>query len=329
MRILYLFPLSFLLNLGYSQQGLLFETKIHFEDAIGNRDSVVVGYDSSANRHFNPHLGEVRLVGPFDEHFEVRGARVFAWNGSFSPSDSLVLSKHIYGGVEKLYIIPDPGYTCYISEPIVFFIKAKHFPVRILWDSTVFKGRESCVSGSFLTPDFGYHIVDPIEAWMEIPGKRFGCMEDEGRFEINLDLAYSSTAFPNEIRYFIKRPDSKGQMETIYGVALELNFSETWSPCDYVIQTENDHSRESGQSLILFPNPGSDQIQLKTTDGTSVKASRVIIRNIAGQELLRKTNKQESQEGIQLDVRGLPPGYYWVECSDLNGSRMVLPWVKE
>ncbi|MCB0375492.1 MAG: hypothetical protein KDD04_06205, partial [Sinomicrobium sp.] len=57
---------------AHSQQTAQFETTLYFEDAVGNRDSVIVGYDTLATHDIDPEFGEQELVSPFDSVFEVR-----------------------------------------------------------------------------------------------------------------------------------------------------------------------------------------------------------------------------------------------------------------
>ncbi|GAB4497385.1 MAG: hypothetical protein OHK0019_30910 [Saprospiraceae bacterium] len=58
----------------------MFEMLIYFEDAIGNKDTVIVGYDPDANTYdVNPQFGEVWLDTPFDSVFEVRVSHSDEW----------------------------------------------------------------------------------------------------------------------------------------------------------------------------------------------------------------------------------------------------------
>ena len=55
-----------------SAQEAQFETSFFFEDALGNRDTIVIGADPTADELVNTHLGEMLLIEPWDSAFEVR-----------------------------------------------------------------------------------------------------------------------------------------------------------------------------------------------------------------------------------------------------------------
>lgn len=61
--------------------GPLFQTVIWFEDAVGNRDSVNIGFNLEAKWDtLNPNFGEALLDTPFDSIFEVRVSHLDNWD---------------------------------------------------------------------------------------------------------------------------------------------------------------------------------------------------------------------------------------------------------
>lgn len=66
-------PILFLVQVWLNgQPTAMFEATIWFEDAAGNRDSIVVGYDTLATEDIDPAFGEAEITSPFDSVFEVR-----------------------------------------------------------------------------------------------------------------------------------------------------------------------------------------------------------------------------------------------------------------
>src|SRR5690606_28427272 len=112
----------------YGQKTAQWETKFYFEDAIGNRDSLTIGYDTTANVVYNPEFGEENIRDvPWDSVFEVRAGRYESDRNLNLPlSKTLVAKLFIYNSI-----------SCYLPEsPIRMFVKIKHLPVTITWDST-------------------------------------------------------------------------------------------------------------------------------------------------------------------------------------------------
>jgi hypothetical protein len=110
-----------------AQKTPYFLTTFYFEDAIGNIDSIEVGYDLTAKNSGNPDFGEVSDLSPFDSLFEVRAVNYFEYYNTTPPINPLnLIKKRIVGGAEKVVNAP-----CIGGADLVFFIHAKHQPVTI------------------------------------------------------------------------------------------------------------------------------------------------------------------------------------------------------
>ena len=62
-----------------------FLTTIYFKDAIGNVDSIEMGFDTSANDISNPNFGETLNLSPFKEVFDVRAVNYFEYYNTTLP----------------------------------------------------------------------------------------------------------------------------------------------------------------------------------------------------------------------------------------------------
>ncbi len=58
---------------AYAQKIPIFQTPLYFEDSLGNKDTLVIGYDRNVkDDQLNPEYGEVWISTPMDSVFEVR-----------------------------------------------------------------------------------------------------------------------------------------------------------------------------------------------------------------------------------------------------------------
>jgi hypothetical protein len=107
---------------------------IRFEDAKGNKDSVIVGVDERSEFWADTIFGEKYITAPFDSVFEVR-----ADNTATEPS------RYFMTKINIDYYAPwfcTPAYWN-LTLPLyqAIHIRAKYFPVKVSWDQNVIKDR--------------------------------------------------------------------------------------------------------------------------------------------------------------------------------------------
>ncbi len=136
-----LFLISIFHNTGFAQDDILFESTLYFEDAIGNKDSIVYGFaENEEISIINPIYGEAEINTPFDSIFEVRASHEGALNIGFTKK----LITHVF---DAFY---DSVNNCYHNATDAYFvIHAKHYPVKISWDPQDYKNRH-CIEGSMI-----------------------------------------------------------------------------------------------------------------------------------------------------------------------------------
>jgi len=147
----YSYTLGFLLlcSLLTAQTTPWFSITFHVEDAVGNRDSVVVGVDPEASTvELDPAFGEVLLDSPFDSVLEARAAKKFS-------ADRLLAKRIITKGSP---FANDPD-NCF-SGIILIYIHAKHQPVRVYWDRSKYV-TDDCHSGAFLLNHYEFEVSFP------------------------------------------------------------------------------------------------------------------------------------------------------------------------
>lgn len=136
MKKLLIFAISFS-NLLFAQEEFSFE--LYFEDALGNKDTLILGYDSNATNGIDPLFGELNMTGqPWDNTFEVR-----AGNGYLGEPDFPLNINNFDYQTKKQIKFKD----CLVGQRygIPLIIKTNNPPIQINWTSNpdVF-GNDSC-----------------------------------------------------------------------------------------------------------------------------------------------------------------------------------------
>jgi hypothetical protein len=115
-----------------------FSFPMYFEDAVGNKDTLVFGYDINATDSIDISLGEKDINAvKFDNVFEVR------------ISDYYRMAFFELPFLTKRQILMN---NCSINNyPYVsaILVKCKNYPLKIKWDKTVFA--DSCNNYTFIT----------------------------------------------------------------------------------------------------------------------------------------------------------------------------------
>ncbi|MCB0483604.1 MAG: T9SS type A sorting domain-containing protein [Flavobacteriales bacterium] len=143
--IRYVMVLAGMLAIG-SVCGQEFSTTLHFWDAMGHRDSVVIGHDSTATDSIDTAFGEVNLFGqPWDSVFEVRvmpnKSQSMAWDMGMSAEQK----RYIWKNSCKM-----PQLRFGLS--LMVGVKCKHFPISLLINPADFS--DSCKLGSYFYHDY-------------------------------------------------------------------------------------------------------------------------------------------------------------------------------
>lgn len=309
--------LIYTITLSIGRAQFLFETPIFFEDAMGNKDTIRIGYDTAASTIYNPQLGELNLTDAFHSDFEVRACHMVDWH--FNPS-GCILSKKIIGACEKIVSPPIP---CFIGESIIFFIKARYPPVRMQWDAEVFtENSNQCNYNSFFTPDYNYHLVNPL-SWINWPDKRFACARLENEFVLNLDTNYTRMHYPDEYTFSIKR-NFQGNEQEIFGVGLIFLPGVSNSPC-IMVNTE-DPLHSGNAKCILYPNPAVESLTIKNTSQVSLLSLQLL--DIKTREVFRQDNSDQTRHVIEVNTDRLLPGVYFIKLHYSDHSESISKFIK-
>jgi len=153
MKNLYLIILSLFLFVSVQAQQFTFD--VYFEDAVGNRDTITLGYDAMASDTINSQYGEINIVNQvWDSVFEVRLSEFDYINYSGSTYNPSFQSKK-----KIMRFTPQPP-CIYSSTPVFIAVKNKYRPFHFTWDSTLFQDTVRMSSGFQF-----FHYVCPGPIW--------------------------------------------------------------------------------------------------------------------------------------------------------------------
>lgn len=283
----------------------MFETTVWFEDAVGNRDSIVIGNDTLANNTYNPDFGELDIKAPFDSIFEVRASHWLSYRYK-----TYMLSKKV---------IDTSGFRgCYGGVGVLCFVKAKHQSITIYWDQPVFAS-DPCLSASFMTPNLRWELVNPFELdWTKI---RSVCMPKNDRYVIYLDNGHIPS---NEVLYLITHPKSnKMEVDSLTGILISMT-SDNWFVPVCAISSIGSPPWVFAPHMIA-PNPAFDHVTIGDTQGPTPWSVQIL--SSEGAVLRQATQPVEST--TNFDIGNLPAGVYFVLERFKDGRSRTGRFVKE
>lgn len=275
-----------------------YETTLYFEDAVGNKDTIVIAYDTEATSQIDPEFGEVGLSTPFDSVFEVRAGNVFEWN--------VPLTKRLVTYMSNP--IPGLDYCNGYTYPSIF-IHALHQPVKVSWDRTFFSGSE-CRAGAAIINHVQDEVAGPIGVDEILPV--FHCMAEDssGIFDLTEETLLE------EYGSFLLHKDYpvEGQgIKTIYGLRMIIELEYGYTPCYWVSSVENTDWIEPSRSLELFPNPASHLVNWSLPPNVQVQSWELL--TLYGRRLF--SGKKRSDNA--LDVSAYPAGIYHLRLLGSDG----------
>lgn len=97
MKTIYIFLLGMFLGFGsLAQQTPEFEFQLYFEDALGNRDTVTIGYDPAATDGIDADFGEENILNqPWSEGLDARIGDMTYEGGDWITSNSYLSKTQI------------------------------------------------------------------------------------------------------------------------------------------------------------------------------------------------------------------------------------------
>ncbi len=257
-----LFLAVFLVSSAKAQE---FSFQMKFIDAMGNRDSITLGYDVSASDTIDPAFGEVNIISaPYTSAINVRAGNVWFQQNSFPGFGKTAFET-------KTQILPNicgTGNFWSILPIAEIHIVSAHFPLQVFWNRSLFN--DICRNGSVLTS------VHPGGWW------------DTGGFRDELTSMDSAILIQNQFHYL-----NGADTVNVYWVA----FS------DSTLLTLGLNEINSEMNAIrIFPNPASDFISVNISPSLG-KINQIEFFNSLGQTV--KISKQPDKINIRELSTGL------------------------
>lgn len=280
-------PIIFLVALiaTFSSYAQEFSFELYFEDAVGNKDTLILGYDPMATDSIDVVFGETNIISdPWDSLFDVRITDKFFIRGD-SESDTATFHT-------KKQIV---NYSCNTRPHTLsaIDIKAKYWPVTASWNSVLFQ--DSCLNGSIFTsfhPGGWWDVGSPSDLALVILGQQ------------------SQATFSSQIRLSVG-----GHLNDNYAYVSEEGdtisiFWQAFGDSNLVRVAINEKEREA---IKIYPNPVSDFLNIQCDNVGRIDRIR-IFNSLGG--LMR------IEPGAnRIDLRNLPNGMYVVQVLFSNGRR--------
>ena len=282
MKTLYFSILMLVCTFSYTQTPE-FEFTMHFMDAIGNRDSIVLGYDPNATGYImNGEFGEQTISAPFDSVFEVRASSSDGLY-NYQPTSKKSIAPGYCPYVPPFYPAPKYGTGGAIS------VQINHPPLKIWWDKTLFSQSIDCRDSSV--------IVDK-EIWFQYP---LAAAYPQLAYMANTDtLVHPMRGWEDYQSAYLHGVEGGGQ-DTIKMLFVVITHQ---SLVDF--GTANEPSQAS--TLDVYPNPASTYIEVHS----GLKGlGELSLWDMQGRCLERVTSEDMAQH--RFDTKNLTKGAYSVQ----------------
>ncbi len=302
-----LFLLGFLsfwiTHLLSAQNSPQFSMPMWFEDAVGNKDTIIIGYDTTAsNKKLNILFGEKLIPSSFDSVFEVRARHGnHSFNAGFSKTiiESCIKHSNIY---------------CFASSPIEIIINAKYYPITVRWDRDKLN-KNFCHNGSLLSPDTEIFL---LENWWE--ARVYHCAAYKN--QIIDDFSYETSIGDRWLRY---ETDVEGQ-----GIKSLPGYYFVFNALYECKELDTEEINMFNRLAKIYPNPVSDEATLQSNQATWLPSEPCRLRFYGMDGRLIQETLQENVEENKLSfsTKNLQTGVYMLHISQANGRQLITKLVK-
>lgn len=263
-----------------------FSFQMTFTDAIGNSDSLIMGFDENATDTMDAEFGEINIKdSTLNPVFDV------------TITNEMKKIATIYDTVAifhtKKQISKKNCET--FSEPIAIDIKCDHWPVTATWDNTKFTN-DSCLEGSVITSlhqGLWWDVGTPSDLYY-ITLKSI----NKVTFTSNADEHFH-TEDVAEAAYI----NSEGDTISVFWVALGTN------EIIKIGTLINDDSPDN--SIVLYPNPCKNKLNF-----TQVGIQTISVMDYIGKTVLTTNTLIENE----VDLSGLSEGIYFIKLRSMDGE---------
>jgi hypothetical protein len=303
-----LFTLSLAISsfYGFAQE---FSFKMYFEDAAGNRDSILLGYDVNGTNAVDPSFGENNIMNtPFKAGLDVRAGNIW-WKKeaaaiSYLKDDPIVKNFLNQTPFQSRTQIVRNMKTCIPGSvwkgdyfkvlPIIELnIATAHWPVRAYWDKEVFNN--DCVRGSVFTN------THPGAWW------------DGGQYHFRSDMSVKNEEVFNlwDQSYWIDHNNIKVPVYWVAFADSSLIMNEL--QLEKLLSVSSTGAIKG--SFKTYPNPTTGQLQFDVPARFG-KIESIEVYSIVGQKLLSLPSTSNS------DISTLSSGTYFIVIRNNEGQQL-------
>jgi Secretion system C-terminal sorting domain len=276
-----------------------FQMPIYFEDAKGNKDSIVVGFDESADyTEIDSLFGEDKLFTPFDSVFDVRIVK------SKLSFDSPITGKKRIIRVENNTF---PGFRTFIV------INAKYNPIKITHKIDLLKSATTLNRVLLSKVTLGLATTP----WWE-SSKDWVCMA--GQQELYIDMSKKETGL-NWIN--VRSYKVQGQSTPQKIKCLDLVQFISGPSCSQIL--DNEELSQNGIKVAVFPNPVQSIFRLSLSENIENKNLKLTITDSFGKIVKEQISYNQTDD---INVQAIPAGFYFLQLSDEKKTFSISKFVK-
>jgi len=280
-----------------------FQSTLYFEDAIGNKDTLLYGFDERAEVGVNPEFGEVDISSiPMDSVFEVRFIHPDDFNNN--PNFPNPHYKKFIGQASSFF---EP-INCYNTiEGAMILVRCNNLPISIEWESEVYDSSFCTIGSSLMTQA----IFETVNFWFEEEEflEEYVCLSSNEYFSASFEIAEPVL----DLWTYYSQENVEGiGIDSVYGIALGIGPGPSPSnPCDEVfILNTNEEKLDLG--FQVYPNPTSGFVQFS-------EPANYQLYNMQGQLI------QYGVDADEIFFQNAPSGMYILrlEVKEAIGYRKV------
>ena len=292
----FIFILFWHCNIG-AQVTAMFEHPVYFEDGQGNRDTVIIGGDTTAALGLNPEFGEIPLNTPFDSVFEVRTISAIEWwkaNPTFT--------KKFIGWSEKVFGFPEP---CENIEFVRFVIHIKYLPLKVFWDSNLYKD-SLCILSSYVTSGENAIIIGPWTLSLNPADENLAyCVAQHDSILLDIGQGLYPGNLYNEFIYDVEG----GTSDTMLILQWDFDYSGSSLVCGEIVST--DHPQNANSIYKVYPNPTSENINI-SWDNSQGTIKDIRVYSSGGQVIKNVSFEQVGLNDIRIYTSDWISGVYFI-----------------
>lgn len=303
--------LSAQMFIGLNAQNLTFELPIYFEDARGNKDTIIIGYGPDIDN---------------DSVYTEQGETMLPWDIEYEKDLEVWFTSNFYGIVEisDLTKVRYRQFSGGCSDTLlevmtgVFQIFCRYPPLRISWDQDLIcEGSASeCTHGTILVDNKLFVVVHDPNDYAMYDLARAMCYDSE------MVLELGGPVRPDGIPYLgyheLERED--GRIDTIYGVEIIISnylsrYLTSSSPLVTQQNTVNIYPQPNDGTFFIERDISDQVIELLLLDGNG---------KVIDQEIMQNGERLKS-----LDISRQPSGVYLLLSKDADGFFQTYKVIKQ